>query len=570
MKGCILKTLALLWACPVFCQPLQRFELIITEIMADPLPVVGLPAAEFIEVKNISNRSLRLDGCRISDGVSTGVIGTGVVLPPDSLLILCSKSYATAFAEFGRTQALGTFPSIDNDGDEITIFASDGMVIHAFRFVAGDYRNPLKQAGGWSLEMIDTRFPCHGADNWAASQALQGGTPGRVNSVAGTRSDITAPRALRTWALDSVSIIVQFDEGLDSISAASLSSYHLGAAAPKIVKARPISPFFDQVLLTLTSPMDHARVYMLEVSGIRDCHGNAMVRPSSVKTGRPTLANSGQLRINEILFDPKPGGADYIELIHLGPGLIDGSGIHIGNVNSSGQVANLRPLQKQAKLIFPGDHIVCTTDPEAVLRDYFVKERDWLWKMDNLPSYPDDMGSVVLMDMTGNELDRFEYRADMHFPLIGEKEGVALERVQPSRPTQDAGNWHSASSRSGYGTPTGRNSQFMASDTLPGEIWLSSKVLSPDLDGQDDALIITWRFPTPGNTLSMRILDIQGRLIMLLMRNSLAGTTGTISWNGLNERQLALAGGPYLLWTEVTGLNGRSRLWRIPFLISYR
>ncbi len=570
MKSWTIRALLLLWNCPALCQPIQRYDLVITEFMADPLPVVGLPASEYIEIKNISGRILRLDGCSISDGVTKGIIGSGVSLAPDSLLILCPKSHVQTFATYGRSIALSSFPSIDNDGDEMVLSSPEGMVIHAVRFEIADYRHPLKQHGGWSLEMIDTGFPCHGGENWSPSLTMEGGTPGRVNSVAGSRSDITAPRPLRTWFLDSLSLVVQFDEGLDSISASAVRSYTVSGTAPKVMKARPIAPFFDQVALTLEFPLTHGRVYLLEISGIKDCRGNLMAGSYPVRTGRPEPARNGQLRINEVLFNPKQGGSDYVELINLGPGIMDARDIYLGNAPNGGQASNLKPLQTGPRLIFPGDHIVCTTDPDATMRDYFVRERDWLWKMDNMPGYPDDAGSITVMDKTGKELDRFNYRADMHFPLIGAQEGVALERVRPSGLTEDAGNWHSASSASGYGTPTGRNSQYMVSDTLPGEIQLSSRVFSPDLDGIDDILTISWRFPDLGNIISLRVLDIQGRMIRMLVRNGLAGTTGLNSWNGLNEGQHAVAAGPYVIWAEVTDRRGKQRLWRLPFVIAYR
>jgi hypothetical protein len=94
--------------------------------------------------------------------------------------------------------------------------------------------------------------------------------------------------------------------------------------------------------------------------------------------------------------------------------------------------------------------------------------------------------------------------------------------------------------------------------------------LSPDLDGINDLLTISWRFPETGNIMSMRILDSRGRVILTLMRNRLAGTTGVISWNGLSEGQQKLAAGPYVLWTEVADRHGKLRVRQYPFLIAYR
>ncbi len=48
-----------------FAQPASRYEVIITEIMADPSPAVGLPNAEYVELKNSSGRTLNLQGWRL-------------------------------------------------------------------------------------------------------------------------------------------------------------------------------------------------------------------------------------------------------------------------------------------------------------------------------------------------------------------------------------------------------------------------------------------------------------------------------------------------------------------------
>lgn len=548
----------------------RRHEVLMTEFLADPSPSLGLPPGEFVEIRNVSQRTLRLDGCRISDGVAGGSIGAGIMLEPDSMLILCAKTYSPEYSKFGRTIGISSFPSIDNDGETLMLIAPDGVVIHALKFDVHYYGNALKAAGGWSLEMIDHRFPCHGSENWASSVAPEGGTPGRLNSMADTRSDIRAPSLLRTFAADSISIIAVFDEGLDSTPAADHRLYTLDGNGPKIVNARPISPFFEQVVLKLDRPMPPGIVLNLTVSGVRDCHGNPVQGFVQARTGRPDEVRPGQLRINEVLFNPKPDGADFVELLNLGPGIINANNLYLGNCSNTGVAGNLKQIRDEPVLIFPGDHIVCTTDPLAVKRAYFVKEPDWLWRIEAMPSFPDESGCVVLIDGRGRELDRLMYQSTMHFPLIGEKEGVTLERVNPSAPSDMPENWHSAGSGAGYGTPTGRNSQFMAGDTIKGMVGISSTIFSPDMDGVEDLLTISWRFPSTGNLLSLRILDNQGRLIHTPMRNGLAGTNGETRWNGLNERGMPIASGLHYLWAEVTDTRGKQRVWRIPFVLARR
>ncbi|HWH64145.1 MAG TPA: lamin tail domain-containing protein, partial [Ginsengibacter sp.] len=161
----------------------QQYDVVIDEIMADPTPQVGLPNSEWVELKNTSAFAINLQGWKLAD--ATGQTGAmpDFILQPDSFVIVCTGSAVAGLAPFGNIISVTNFPSLDNDGDLISLYTADGKTIHAVAYTSAWYQNELKKEGGWTLEMIDTKNPCSGISNWEAGTNAIGGTPGRINSV---------------------------------------------------------------------------------------------------------------------------------------------------------------------------------------------------------------------------------------------------------------------------------------------------------------------------------------------------------------------------------------------------
>ena len=562
--------LALLMAGCMVAQTTERYDVLITEIFADPLPVVGLPGSEYIELKNRSGRIINLDKWRLTDGSSTAQISGTQLLQPDSQVIVCSRSQAADFTGWGRVIGVSSFPSLDNGNDQLVLLSPEGRTIHAVAYDLSWYQNVLKSEGGWSLEMIDTGLPCHASENWSASTDPSGGSPGRPNSIRGNRSDLQSPRLLRSFTKDSLTIVAVFSEPLDSQTASSSGRYAMDHGMGNPVAAEPVTPLFDKVILKFSRPMQERTIYTLQVNGVRDCAGNAMPLSEGTNAGLPRPAAPGQLRINEVMFNPRSGGTDHIELLNAGPGIIDASKLFLANRNASNILSNLKRCREEPFLIFPGDHPTFTADRFATMRDYFVKRPSLLIGMASLPSYPDDAGTVVVVDESGRELDDFSYKDTYHFPLLSIREGVSLERIDPKSPSNDPSNWHSASTDAGYGTPTGRNSQFASGDTVLGNIHVTPNVFSPDQDGFNDILIVEYRFPSQGYSCSVILFDQGGRPVRYLARNALCGNTGQFKWNGLDERDKRLAAGVYYVVAEAFNLEGKRRVWRKAVAMAYR
>ena len=147
----------------------QRFDVLITEIMADPAPVVALPNAEYVELKNTSGQAINLQGWRLSSATSTSGGLPAYSLPADSFVVLTTTASAPLFSSYGRVLGMPSFPSLNNAGAVVSLLSKENTTIHAVDYSDEWYQNAVKKEGGWSLEMIDTRNPCSGINNWKAS-----------------------------------------------------------------------------------------------------------------------------------------------------------------------------------------------------------------------------------------------------------------------------------------------------------------------------------------------------------------------------------------------------------------
>ncbi|HEX5651955.1 MAG TPA: lamin tail domain-containing protein [Chitinophagaceae bacterium] len=546
---------------PFFLFGQNRYAVVITEIMADPTPLVGLPNYEWIELRNHSSDPLNLRQWRIGDENGLSGAFPDFIIPPDSAVIICSNSAAAALLPYGQVIAVSSFPSLDNDAELIFLRTATGMTMHALRYEKSWYANELKQEGGWSMEMIDSNNPCSGSNNWIASNDMKGGTPGRKNSSWAVNPDQAAPKLQRSHTNGSQSIILQFDEPLDSLQAANTSHYSINAGLA-ISRARPLPPLFDQVELTSTHPLDSGKVYQITVTGLKDCRQNMITSPQLVKTGLPAIPRRGQCIINEILFNPRSNAYDYVELYNNSQYIFDASALALANRNNNGIISSIRMLSPGPFYIFPGDYIVLTENLSSLSHQYLVKNPEQVLTLSSLPSLPDDEGTVIILDNQGLVLDELHYKDDWHFKLLANDEGVALERIDPSAPTQVESNWHSAASTAGYGTPTYKNSQHRGSDGGNAVLRISPAIFSPDNDGFDDLAFLHYEMTEPGHIANIRIYDSHGRPVRQLVQNGIMGRMGNWTWDGLDDKGQKLASGTYIILTQLFNLQGKRQQFK--------
>ena len=529
--------------------------------MADPAPPVTLPNSEWIELKNVSATSVDLTNWRIGDAAGQSGPLPAYLLQPDSFVIVCSAGAQQNMAAFGQAISVSGFPSLNNEGEVIFVRAANGSIIHAVDYSSGWYRNELKRNGGWTLEMIDTKNPCAGSDNWAASVNPRGGTPGAKNSIDGTSPDLTSPQLKYAYAMDSLTIVAVFDEPLDSFSAALSSNYQIDGGL-SVLRASPIDPLLVLVQLQLSAPLSANTVYNLTANNITDCSGNVIKAPGKRNVGMAVDASAADIVINEILFDPRPNAYDYVEFYNKSNKIIDVSRLFVANRSSSGTVSSIEPIFSTPYDMFPGDYLVITENATSLKTNSLVKNPDAIFELPSLPSYPDDEGDVILLNSQGSIVDEVKYSRDWQFRLINDPEGVSLERIDPFHASQDATNWHSAASTAGYGTPGYKNSQYEPAVLIDATVDIAQKIFSPDNDGHDDVAVVRYKMSEPGYVANLTIFDALGQPVRRLVNNDVLGITGKWNWDGLDDNGNKLPIGIYIIYTEIFNLQAKHRQFR--------
>jgi len=324
-------------------------------------------------------------------------------------------------------------------------------------------------------------------------------------------------------------------------------------------------PDYSSLLIQLSDPLEGGIRYELSLEGIEDCVGNAIESTDLFVFALPQTGEPGDLLINEILFNPRTAGRDFVEIYNA-------SNKNIGLNNWVLQNADLttRVISEDPLVIFPGQHLVLTDDVNATIQEYPISGayRENFHEMESLPSFNNGDGSVILADSLENPIDRFDYLEDYHFPLLNTFDGVSLERLSYTRPTNEPGNWSSASERVGFATPGYVNSQFLPEGRASAQFELQDEVFSPDNDGFEDVLLINYSLDGPDYLATIRIYDRRGRLIRGLTNNLLLGTEGTLSWDGTTDDRSKARIGPHIVLIEIFNPSGDTETFKIPCIVA--
>jgi hypothetical protein len=517
-------------------------DVVITEFMADPNPVVGLPEVEYVEIHNRSAKYFDLNGWQITDGSTTETLGE-YVLMPGAYVLICEAGDGALFGISNFLEGDG-IPALTNGGDDIVIKAPGGETIDSIQYTSDWYNDPEKDDGGWSIEREHLDAPCNDISNWRASVNSLGGTPGLQNSVWTDVDDTDAPLVSSFMIVDAEQIFIEFNEQMDTTVSAnvtlnpSITSLSWNYINLTTLEVNPLS-------------LEIGVLYDLTLSLAADCWGNPINQV--IKVGLPDSIEAEDIILNEVMFNPLTGGSDYVELYNHSDKILNLEELWIANWDDD-TISNWKSLTDEQRLILPGEYVLLTEDTLDIINDFMVYGLGSFLQVDDLPTYPNDSGTVYLLSKDSIMIDYFHYDEDYHFDLLSDEDGKSLERISFDGGMNNPDNWHTASEAVEWGTPGYENSQFM--NVAPsGTITVDPQLFSPDNDGYNDVVTISLELAGEDNVVDIDIFDNQGRLIRQLKDNFFVGTEALVSWDGINDEGTKASIGTYVILVSVLDAN---------------
>ncbi len=290
------------------------------------------------------------------------------------------------------------------------------------------------------------------------------------------------------------------------------------------------------------------------------------IKVEGEETSIPRLPKKGELVINEVLFNPKDDGVDFLEILNISDTILDLSSCKIGNKKQ------FYPLP--TFLLNPDSCVAITKDSLVLCEQFSCVSPSNILQVEKMLPLLNDSGYVRLLADT-ILLDTLFYKSDMHHVLIEDVEGLSLERSLD-------GSFHSASTIL-RATPGSKNSIVIKaeSDTefIPDfeeeisqqdsicHFFIESSVTSVYDSEYPQNINLRYRLHKSAR-ITAKIYTLSGYSVYTLVESELLHGEGKFHWDGRDENSSLLPVGMYVIVVEIYDENGEFYVKKLPVALT--
>jgi hypothetical protein len=504
---------------------------------------------EFVEIYNLGDETVNLMGWRIGDSIELdAIIGTdkGLLLPSKKYAVILDASYFmnsniydtlipdTAFIFTIDDGSFGKSGWSNSKTESVLLKSTSGDIVQAYNY-------SIKNSPGYSDEKIFLSRN-NSKENWSNSRAFRG-TPGKLNSVTPIQWDIKVDSIWTepAYPLHDSSFVLLINisnVGSNAIKKMDLTIYedqneNFYLDVNEIIYRQDIDAELHwNASILLESPLEglsfgrHILGVLVTTDFEQKIDNNNRILYVEVEN----LENP--IIINEIMFRPRIGWSEWIELFNISDKSVNLSSWKFSDAKdtvSISTIQNILPINEY--LIICGD--------SSTAQDYNIN----LEKIIIIKSFPilnNDSDKLKLISPSGRLVDYINYSDSWMNKQTSP--GISLERVNPRVSGQLSENWIASVDPSGS-TPASINSVFIEKEYDASVVTIFPNPFSPDGDGFEDLTFLELKLPVPMALLSLEIFDIMGRNIRHLADQVPIASHSLYQWDGKdNQGRIARIG----------------------------
>jgi len=550
-------------------------DLILNEVMFEN----PLNSLEYVELYNKSDKLLDVSNLVVTTRKTDGTLNIGSKVPqktfmlPHTYLALCAnadsvRNYHHCTAEANILTATGSWSALNNESSTLVLAsAAKDTIYDELNYNVKWHNSWVTSPKGISLERSGFDLPTQNQFSWhsCVSTTTNSGTPGFANSL---YFDTEAP----TWTSLNLEqpnkLKLVFSEGMDVSKAAFNVDQGINAQS-----SITVSDDKKTVDLTFASNFEKGKLYKLQLSGLTDLAGNALAETTRT-IGIVEQKAVGDLILNEVMFENPLNSLEYVELYNKSDKLLDISNMVVTTRKTDGTL-NTGSKVPPRTLLLPHAYLALCANADSVRNYHKSPVEAYILSTSSWSSLNNESSTLVLASAAKDTIyDELSYNVKWHNAFVKHPKGVALERINPSLPTQSAASWHSAASEVNYGTPGYQNSQYRdisVNEVDPKIFRTDPEAFSPDNDGINDVCFIRYKTDTTGYVANMLILNQIGMKVYQLATSILLSSEGFLSWDGRTDKGKIANPGVYVLYVELfNSQTGAKKIIKLPIVVSTR
>ena len=496
--------------------------ILINEFMSAP----NNDQSEFVEL--FAFRNLDMVEWSISDNhLDPVLLNTISVSSGDFIVVLSDSNMMDILDGNAHLFFPFNFPSLNNSGDGIYLFDHTESVIDSLNY---DTDWPLTSER--STEKIRQSYTSNGSSNWLLADENISMTPGANNSVmvldvdgmiildSITYSPIPPyPDSVVTILIPIVNAGVESFDGTFSIE---MNDDEIGDGTIPIISMGDTIIIESKIVSSISG--------LHSISIILDIVDDGNYENNIATFLLPVRYLFGSVLVNEFFPLPDSTELEFVEIIPQ-------TNVNINNwtIRDLGGAKGVLPNLDLSAFTY------CLITDDSSFLDIIPDTSILILPGNGLPGLNNSSETIYILDHTESVIDSLQYNEN--WSLMDSR---SVEKYRITDTSNEPNNWGISVGEAGK-TPGFQNSLFFSDLPSKGSVTISPDPFSPDGDGIDDELRITYSLPYLGAAIRWEIIDMAGRVIAKPYYNYQVGQNGKLKWNGKRDNGKSARIGIYVM-----------------------